>query len=270
MILVNGVAAETVAATDRGLAYGDGVFRTLISRQGKPRWWTDQFRKLRQDCAALGIACPAQEVLSQEIERVTDTAIDEVVKIIVTRGSGARGYSPPAVAVPNRIVMSAPMPVYPPEFGRGGIKVRLCQTRLSSQPRLAGVKHLNRLENVLARSEWSDPSIPEGLLGDADGNIVCGIMTNLFIVESGRIVTPELARCGVAGVTRARIIAAAGKAGVTCHEETITHARLMDADEALLTNSVVGVWQIKECAGRNWKPGEHISRMREWLDDDRD
>jgi 4-amino-4-deoxychorismate lyase len=270
MILVNGVAAETVAATDRGLAYGDGVFRTLLSRRGKARWWPDHYRKLGQDCVALGIACPPQDTLSQEVERVTDPALDEVVKIIVTRGSGARGYAPPPSAVPNRIVMSAPLPEYPPEFGRGGIKVRLCRTKISFQPRLAGVKHLNRLENVLARAEWSDPSIPEGLLADADGNIVGGIMTNLFIVEGGRMVTPELARCGVAGVTRARIISAARDSGMTCREESVTHARLMDADEALLSNSVIGVWQIKECAGRNWKPGDQVARVREWLDDEGD
>jgi 4-amino-4-deoxychorismate lyase len=268
MILVNGVAAETVAATDRGLAYGDGVFRTLRSRRGKPRWWPDHYRKLAQDCAALEIACPSEDALSGEVERVTDPALDEVVKIIVTRGSGARGYALPRQAAPSRIVMSTPMPDYPAEFRRGGIKVHLCRTRLASQPRLAGVKHLNRLENVLARAEWDDPSIAEGLLSDADGNIVSGIMTNLFIVESGRLVTPEIARCGVAGVTRARVIAAARKAGMTCREETVSHARLMEADEALLTNSVIGVWQIKECAGRNWKPGEQVARMSEWLDDE--
>lgn len=270
MILVNGVAAETVAATDRGLAYGDGVFRTLLSKRGRVRWWPHQYRKLQQDCAALEIACPPEEVLSKEVERVTDPAVDEAVKIIVTRGSGARSYAPPQPASPNRIVMSFPVPDYPPEFGRSGIKVHLCRTALSFQPRLAGVKHLNRLENVLARAEWSDPSMPEGLVADADGNIVGGIMTNLFIVEGGRLVTPELSRRGVAGVTRARIIAATRKAGMGCREEAISQARLLDAEEALLTNSVVGVWQIKECAGRNWKPGEHVTRVREWLDDEGD
>jgi len=270
MILVNGVATGTVAATDRGLAYGDGVFRTLISIRGKPRWWTDQFRKLEQDCAALGIACPTEQALAHEVSRVTDPAIDEVVKIIVTRGSGARGYAPPQPASPSRIVMSAPIPDYPGEFRRGGIKVHLCRTRMASQPRLAGIKHLNRLENVLARAEWNDPSIPEGLMADDDGNIVGGIMTNLFLLEGGRIITPEIRRSGVAGVTRARIMAAAKDAGMICREEVVTQARLMEADEALLTNSVIGVWQIKECAGRNWKPGEQAGRMREWLDDERD
>jgi 4-amino-4-deoxychorismate lyase len=143
----------------------------------------------------------------------------------------------------------------------------LCRTRLSFQPRLAGVKHLNRLENVLARSEWSDPSIPEGLVADEEGSIVGGVMTNLFIVERGRLVTPELSRCGVAGVTRQRVIEAARKAGLSCSEEPVTLARLLDAEEAALVNSVIGVWQIKECAGRNWKPGEHITLMREWLDE---
>jgi 4-amino-4-deoxychorismate lyase len=268
MILVNGMAADTVDATDRGLAYGDGVFRTLLSKRGRARWWPHQFRKLERDCAALAIPCPSAATLEEEVARVTDPSIDEVVKIIVTRGSGARGYAPPQAPSPNRIVMSAPVPDYPLEFSRRGIKVHLCRTRLSYQPRLAGVKHLNRLENVLARAEWHDPSIPEGLVSDEDGNVVSGIMTNLFIVEGGRLVTPELTRCGVAGVTRERLIDAAGRAGFPCREEPIAQTRLLDAEEALLVNSVIGVWQIKECAGRNWKPGEQVTRMREWLDEE--
>lgn len=267
MILVNGVAAESISATDRGLAYGDGVFRTLLSVRGRARWWPEQLRKLERDCAALALACPAGEVLGNEVAQVADVSRDEVVKIIVTRGSGARGYAPPRDSSPNRVVMSAPVPSYSPEFGRSGIKAHLCRTRLSFQPRLAGVKHLNRLENVLARSEWSDPSIPEGVVADEEGSIVGGVMTNLFIVERGRLVTPELSRCGVAGVTRQRVIEAARKAGLSCSEEPVTLARLLDAEEAALVNSVIGVWQIKECAGRNWKPGEHITLMREWLDE---
>lgn len=268
MILVNGAAADSVAVTDRGLAYGDGVFRTLLSRKGRPVAWPRHYRKLARDCAALELSCPAEETLADELERSADPSLDEVVKIIVTRGSGARGYAPPRPSAPTRIVMTGPLPDYPGEYARDGIEVHLCRTRLSSQPRLAGVKHLNRLESVLARAEWSDPAIAEGLVMDGDDHVIGGTMSNLFLVEAGRLATPTLKRCGVAGVSRERVMEAAGRQGIACTEEPITQERLVNAEAALLVNSVIGVWAIKACAGRRWAPGSWAGRVREWLDEE--
>jgi 4-amino-4-deoxychorismate lyase len=146
----------------------------------------------------------------------------------------------------------------------------LCRIRLSSQPHLAGVKHLNRLENVLARAEWSDPSIAEGLLLDEDGHAISGTMTNLFIVEGGSVLTPGLSRCGVAGVTRERVMEAAASHGMACREDHLTWQRVLDAQEVLLVNSVIGAWQVRECGNRRWEPGGFIGRVREWLDEEED
>jgi len=268
MILVNGAVADSVAATDRGLAYGDGVFRTLPVKEGRPQCWEIHYRKLEHDCAALGIACPPAQVLARELEQLARESADFAAKIIITRGSGIRGYAPPQAASPTRILMSTLLPEYPAEFRRSGIEVHLCTTRLSFQPRLAGVKHLNRLENVIARAEWSDSAVPEGLLLDAEDHIIGGTMSNLFLVENGELVTPELSRCGVAGVTRERIMKAAAKQGTACRVESITQARLIDAPEAMLVNSVIGVWQIAACAGKIWAAGPVTARVRKWLDDE--
>lgn len=271
MILVNGAATDCVAATDRGLAYGDGVFRTLLARQGKPQHWARHYRKLERDCASVAIACPSEGLLAAEIERAAERlAVSEVVKIVITRGSGARGYAPPRPVAPTRIVMTTPMPDYPEAFSRSGVRVHWCQTRATLQTRLAGVKHLNRLENVLARAEWDDPSVAEGLMLDVDGNVVSGTMTNLFIAEEEGLSTPLLSQCGVAGVTRERIIDGAGRHGVVCREEPITRSRLLAAREVLLVNSVIGVWPVSECAGRNWTPGLFAARVRQWLDEEGD
>jgi len=270
MILVNGVATDSVAATDRGLAYGDGVFRTLLAEEGSPRSWPRQYHKLARDCEALAIPCPPEGLLAREVGLAIDRASDAVVKIIVTRGSGARGYAPPHPVSPTRIILAAPRPDYPEEFGRAGVKVGWCRTRASFQPRLAGVKHLNRLDNVLARAEWTDPAVPEGLMVDEEGHIIGGTMTNLFILEGGGLATPLLSRCGVAGVTREIVIEAARKRGMDCREEPITRARLIDAQAVLLVNSVIGVWQVSECAGHRWKPADFAESVREWLDDDED
>jgi 4-amino-4-deoxychorismate lyase len=267
MILVNGAAADSVAATDRGLAYGDGVFRTMLARDGAPIAWARHYGKLAGDCAALDLPCPPEAVLARELSRALDAPGPQVAKIIVTRGSGPRGYAPPRQASPTRIVMVGPLPEYPGEFERLGVEVHLCRTRLSAQPRLAGVKHLNRLENVLARAEWSDPAVPEGLVMDDEGHVAGGTQSNLFLVEEGRLVTPSLARCGVAGVTRDRVMEAAAARGIACREEPVSQTRLLAAEAALLVNSLIGVWGIRACGERRWTPGSWADRVREWLDE---
>ncbi|HEX5337166.1 MAG TPA: aminotransferase class IV, partial [Gallionella sp.] len=155
-MLVNGVPGNLISIRDRGLLYGDGVFRTLRAVQGKALHWPLHYLKLQHDCAKLGISCPDEAVLCAELDQVLAQHPDGVVKLIVTRGVGARGYTPSADAEPTRIWDVSPLPDYPAAWATQGIKACVCNLRLSAQPRLACVKHLNRLENVLAAAELSD------------------------------------------------------------------------------------------------------------------
>lgn len=268
MILVNGVPGDAIAVSDRGLAYGDGVFRTLAVRGGQPRQWRRHFDRLSRDCAALGIVCPDEPTLRADLMQLSRGRSDFAVKIIITRGSGTRGYAPPSTAQTTRIVSASALPQYPRDFAERGIRLRLCSIRLGFQPALAGIKHLNRLENVLARQEWNDADIAEGLLCDIEGHAICGTMTNLFMVERGALYTPELTRCGVAGVTRDRVMAAAARHGVVCHVENIAYERVLQAEEVWLTNSLVGLWQVRELGDRRWAPGTLVARMRQWIDEE--
>ncbi len=267
MILVNGEPGEKVGAADRGLAYGDGVFRTLAVRASRPQAWPHHYRKLQHDCAALGLACPPEKLLRDELARAVPAAGECAAKIIVTRGAGERGYAPPPAAVPTRVVMTSPLPQHPADHVTRGVAVRMCAIRLALQPALAGVKHLNRLENVLARAEWNDPAIAEGIMLDVAGKVISGTMSNLFIVEGEALVTPALSDCGVAGVTRDRVRAAAARRGIACGECEIGIERLMRADAALLVNSLIGVWQVAALGERRWAPQEITRHVREWLDD---
>jgi 4-amino-4-deoxychorismate lyase len=246
LVLVNGKETPSVNALDRGLHYGDGVFRTLKVVSGQVRWWEDQYRKLAEDCAALRLQCPDWAVLESEVRQLAAEPGVGVVKIIVTRGAGQRRYGIPADAASTRIVMGFPFP------GRENldVRVRWCELRLASQPKLAGIKHLNRLENVLARSEWDDPDIAEGLLMDEAGQVISGTMANLFIVEQDRLITPDLSRCGIAGVARSRIMRVAEWHGQRVQVEPITRERLLAADEVFLCNSLISVWRVAELAGR--------------------
>ncbi len=242
MILVDGLPAASVDARDRGLAYGDGVFRTLRCQAGEPRWWHDQISTLASDCAALALPAPEAACLQDEVRRVADGA-DCAVKIIVTRGSGARGYAPTGMSA-TRIVLASPLPPHARPDAPVDVHARLCTLRLAAQPRLAGVKHLNRLENVLARGEWDDPACFEGLLCDASGHLVGGTFSNLFWLAGHTLFTPPLDTCGIAGVTRARLLRRARRLGLAVQVERHPPAAILAADEVLIGNSLIGLRRL--------------------------
>jgi 4-amino-4-deoxychorismate lyase len=265
MLLVNGVAQDAVSARDRGLAYGDGVFRTLRLRAGKPLLWARHYRKLAHDCAALGIACPESTLLQRELRAAANDDPDGVARITVTRGAGERGYAPPAKPVPTRMVAVAPAPERPPHWTTEGVLVRLCAMRSTFQPRLAGLKHLNRLDSVLARAEWTDPGIAEGLLLDHRGEVVGGTMTNVFAVERGVLVTPDLTGGGVAGVQRERVLEYAAQETMPARIEPVSLTRLLAADEVFLVNSVIGLWPVIAIDDRRWQRGVLTAQVAAWL-----
>jgi len=267
MILVDGLPSAVVPADDRGLAYGDGVFRTLAMRNGVAELWPLQYSKLAADCRALDIEPPAESDLQRDLARIAREIPDCALRISVTRGSGGHGYVIPQQPVIRRMVSASPLPKYPESWPRSGVKVRYCDIRLSAQPRLAGIKHLNRLENVMARAEWSDSEIAEGLLLDLDGNVIEGTRSNLFLVEERGLVTPDLTRCGVAGVTRERVIDAAADLGVRCSIELVNMTRLEAATEIFLVNSLIGVWPVSGLGEKRWSDFAMAARVRKWLDD---
>jgi 4-amino-4-deoxychorismate lyase len=262
-MLVNGKSGKLISIRDRGLLYGDGVFRTLLARAGHALHSQLHLQKIQQDCAKLGIVCPALSRLSDELHEVLVAHPDGIIKLIVTRGQGARGYAPPHAASPTHIWDVAPAPEYPGEWAASGVALHVCDTRLSEQPRLAGIKHLNRLENVLAAAEWSDAQIAEGLMLDAAGHVIEGTRSNLFMVRDGQLTTPDLSRCGVAGVQRDRVIAYAAARSISVQIRDVTLAEVLDADELFLVNSVIGVWPVRLLAERRWSTFPFVKRLQQ-------
>lgn len=246
--LIDGYVDDRIAVDDRAVQYGDGVYRTLEWRDGRPLLWDWQWRRLRHDAAALGLALPAACVVLDELERVARGLPRAVCKIILTRASARRGYAIPPEAATRRIVSAAAWDGYPPALAEHGVATRLCGLRLGLQPRLAGIKHLNRLENVLARSEWTDTAIHEGLMLDSDGSLVEATMSNLFVVRAGELATPALDRCGVAGAVRAWVL----DQHPTCVRR-LDLGDLENADEAFLCNSLIGIWPIARFGQRVWR-----------------
>jgi 4-amino-4-deoxychorismate lyase len=276
-MLVNGKQCNLISIQDRGLLYGDGVFRTIRALHGKALHWSLHYQKLQRDCAMLGIICPDNALLTTELNSLLTQHPDGTVKLIVTRGSvmngqATRGYAPPDQATPTHIWDFSLLPDYPADREKIGIKVRLCQLRLSQQPRLAGIKHLNRLENVLAAAEWSnassnDADIAEGLLMDAEDNVIEGIRSNLFLVSQRKLITPDLSRCGVAGVQRDRVMSWAEQHNMPLQVRDVNLDDVLHADELFVVNSIISVWPIRELDQRCWNEFPITAEIRRDLNE---
>lgn len=246
MMLVNGEPRTGVPVSDRGLAYGDGLFETLAVRHGEPLHWGRHMARMAEGCRRLGLPMPETTLWLAEARRVLAAGSYPVLKLMLTRGEGPRGYRPPSSPRPTRIVAGQQVAASPDP---DGMDVRICRTRLGCNPLLAGIKHLNRLEQVLARGEWQD-EFHEGIMLDIEDHVVEGTMSNLFLVRHGALHTPMLDRCGVAGITRARVMEAARALNVAVHEGRYRLADLHGAQGLFLTNTLIGLCPVVNLDGR--------------------
>lgn len=248
---INGKLVSGIAPTNRGFAYGDGVFRTMRLLDGELQDWPQHYQTLVADCSKIQIVCPSADLLMQDFRLLVSSAAAEeaasgIIKIIITRGEGARGYAPPAICEPTRVLVQSPLPVYPAAIYQQGVALYTCQTRLAQQPLLAGIKHLNRLENVLARAELKDPRFFDGLLRDYDGHVIEAVSGNLLIQKEGVIMTPALDQCGVSGVMRQKIMDWYRTHGQPVAVTAISLEQLLAADAVVIANSVYGVLQVTQ------------------------
>lgn len=257
MVLINGLPDDKIAITDRGLQYGDGLFETMVYRAGKIAFIDAHLARLSDGCKRLRIEFAQSEALNNELDKVClNLAENEaIIKVIITRGSGGRGYFAASGIEPSRIISTHPLPSYPPHYSETGVKVRLCNHTLSENIALAGIKHLNRLDQVLARNEWQDPAIAEGIMLDSSEHVIEGTMSNVFIVESGKLVTPKLDKSGVAGVMRSQILLLARELNIPVVETNIHIDDFLLADEIFLSNSVIGIWPVIEIDNTNFPTG---------------
>lgn len=258
---VDGRPCDSVSVRDRGLAYGDGLFETIAVRGGQPLLLERHLRRLAEGCLRLSI--PLDEALIRsELLAFANILGEGVVKLVLTRGDGQRGYALPSPAHPRRILLSGPRPAYLPANAERGVRLFPCHTRLAEQPLLAGLKHLNRLEQVLARTEWQGDEYAEGLMRDVSGRVIEGVFSNLFLVRSDRLLSADLHRCGVAGVMRAEILALAEGQGIDVQVRDIAYEELLGADEVFLCNSLYGIWPVREFGGRDWSVGPLTRKLQ--------
>lgn len=246
----NGRVIDSVPVDDRGLQYGDGLFETIAIRASQPRLWPFHADRLQTGADRMGIVIPHADELYSWLEYAISNTVRStsgIAKLIVTRGAGERGYRYSANMPPRIIVGIFESDGHPRRNWTDGVEVRVCSTRLGSQPALAGVKSLNRLDQVLARNEWQDHSIAEGLMLDADNNVVCGTMSNVFFVSGANLVTPAIVSSGVCGVMRRHILALTEKCGISASVEPVSVSSIPKFSEIFLSNSQIGLWPVRQC-----------------------
>ena len=242
--LINGNHTSEIALNDRAVHYGDGLFETIAIQNKQILCFDEHLSRLEKGCKRLKIPIPNKDIIRDEVTSLIDTTGQGVIKIIITRGQGGRGYKIPDDTAPTRIITLFPWPDYHEKFPTTGIKTKVCDFRYARNPALAGIKHLNRLEQILARSEWTDDAISEGIVMDTDGFVIEGTMSNIFCIKNTTLYTPDLSLCGIEGIIREKIIDMADKMKFSVEVKNMTLEFLLSTDEIFICNSLIGVCPV--------------------------
>jgi 4-amino-4-deoxychorismate lyase len=267
LVLINGQAVlgqgPHLSVLDRGLHFGDGLFETIACVRRQPRFLSLHMQRLSSSCERLKIKLDDLKAIRQEVEHAASTTDVSLIKLIVTRGPAvARGYAWSGRETATRVLLRYAWPQEDATAQHEGVRVGISAVRLGENPALAGMKHLNRLEQVIARSEVPAAEATELLLFSSSGRLVCGTMSNVFVIRDGRLITPRVDQCGVAGVMRRVVIRETEKAGLAVEEGTVSEADLDAANEIFLTNARIGIWPVRMVGTRTLPAGPITRRVQ--------
>lgn len=262
--LLNGSAPGPELAWSRGLHYGDGVFRTCFIFNSEVLDIEQQIEKVSTDARRLGLVAPPANLLAAEALALAARCRRGVLRIVLARAGAERGYRARETAC-DRLLCRYPLAAHAVSCWTRGIAATRADAKLAAQPALAGVKHLNRLEQVLASRAWPR-QFEELIVGDAGGHPLSGTRSNLFWVADGTLRTPALDQCGVAGLMRDKVLGCARALGMPVDVHGGSWTELQAADEAFVTNSIIGIWPLRRLDDRRWRaPGPATRRLAQCL-----
>jgi 4-amino-4-deoxychorismate lyase len=266
--LINGHAGGAINSADRGLSYGDGLFETISCRDGAPRWLALHLERLQHGCERLRIAFRDLDLLRAEIGGLAAGQQRCIVKVIVTRGTATRrGYAPAGDERPTRIVSRHDW-LAAPVRSAAGFELGISSVTLGTNPLLAGLKHLNRLEQVLAQMQRDAAAVDEVLMLSSGGQVIGGSMSNVFLADEDGLFTPELGSCGVAGVMRRLVLEAAAALGRPVSVRPVALHEVAGAREVFITNVRWGLQSVRRLDGRALSDDAHARRLRGVIDAD--
>jgi 4-amino-4-deoxychorismate lyase len=252
----------SIDPTDRGIAYGDGLFETMSLQGGIVQRFELHLERLSSGCDRLELPLPDRVELAQNIARATDGIDRGSLKLILTRGTGPRGYLPPVSPDPTVILLAEPQTEEP----ASEIHVATLNSRLGENETLAGIKHLNRLEQVLARLELSHLDADEGLMLSTRGVVIGGISRNLFAVFGDSIATPVIDRAGIAGVMRRSVLEQCVELNINANQRELSPQDLHSADELFMTNALVGIQSVTRLDRTEFATHKIASRLRQAIE----
>jgi 4-amino-4-deoxychorismate lyase len=240
-----------VSFNDRALQYGDGVFETVRIFNGEIPMWEFHQQRLGNAQKILGLAL--DDFFAQWpsfVEKNLAGIEHACAKLVISRGEGPRGYKIPDKAQINWWLKLTDLPASglakTPPF-----RLTLCQHAISRQPALAGLKHLNRLDQVMARSEWSEQdAFDEGIMFNLDGDVIEGTMSNIFWLEGEQLYTTDLSQEGIDGCVRRWLIKQQKNKRPIIIEKNVKLDRLLNADGVFLSNSLIGIQSVAEIDGQ--------------------
>ncbi|MFM2590456.1 aminodeoxychorismate lyase [Vibrio sp. TBV020] len=266
MFWLNGKPADTISLSDRSFQYGDGCFTTMLTREGRIQHWSKHVKRMNACLDLLAIPHPDWHEVENWLNRAVKSDAKAGLKLHISRGEGGRGYSPTQVASPNVTISDF---IYPPHYEQWvstGLELGICRTRLGHNPLLAGHKHNNRLEQVLAKAELDEDGNADGVVLDICDYVVETTMANLFWVKDGTLFTPDLRNAGVSGVMRRLVLEYAENLPLESSIGDFKLEDILSADEVFISNSVLGVAPIKRIGTTSFDIGKMTKRIQEMID----
>lgn len=262
--------ADQISIKDRAFNYGDGVFETIAVHHYKLHYWSEHYYRLKVGCDKLAIKPPNENDLLSDIAKLDLSESSSVLKIVVSRGDGGRGYSVIGVGEPNIVISKNPWPAFVEPYQQKGIKVRLCQHRLTINSALAGIKHLNRLDQILARNEWHNDDYQEGLMLDQNDYLLEGISSNLFVKINQQWITSPIKDCAIAGVMREAVVRKMNELGINMEQRKIHVSELSSVKEMFVSNSIWGIVPVVSCESNLFAIGNNTQQLQMEIEQERE
>ncbi|EOW6846781.1 aminodeoxychorismate lyase [Cronobacter sakazakii] len=256
MLLINGIEQDCLSATDRAVQFGDGCFTTARVRDGVVHLLEAHLARLHEGCERLMIPVPDIDTLRNEMRQAAQGQGSAVVKVIISRGAGKRGYSIAGCDAPTRIVSRGGYPDFYSEWRERGVSLAISPVRLGRNPNLAGIKHLNRLEQVLIRTHLEQTSADEALVLDSEGWVTECCAANLFWRKGKAVFTPRLDQAGVDGLMRRHIIGLLNQSVWRLSEINAPASALEEADEVFICNALMPLVPVRSIDGHAYASRE--------------
>ena len=271
--LINGIFKKNISVLDRGLAYGDGIFETMnwcVSKSNNIKiygveYWKRHLERLKIGCDKIKLPMPSEDLLNSYKNKILKKSAESslnrgILKIIITRGVGGRGYKYESSLKPTIIFLSFPAKTIDHKLYNSGVRVKLSKTDISENKRISGIKHLNRLDSVIARSEWDD-NFFEGLFVDKSGNLLEGTMTNIFFIKNKVLYIPKLKSCGIEGIMSQVIKEKKNLFFKDFMERNLKFSEINNFDAMFLTNSIIRVLPVKHLENVSFKITEELKSL---------